>query len=83
MAHSTIDMNKAREQAGQQFDSVVDGFENVAAAAMKRGSEMSHEVQDAVGSAKTAVDTSVRNHPMTTIAVTAALGFLLGAMWKR
>jgi ElaB/YqjD/DUF883 family membrane-anchored ribosome-binding protein len=31
---------------------------------------------------RTAVDKSVREQPMATLAVAAALGFVVGALWK-
>jgi ElaB/YqjD/DUF883 family membrane-anchored ribosome-binding protein len=34
------------------------------------------------GNLKGAVDKSVKDQPMTTLAVAAAVGFVLGALWK-
>jgi len=34
------------------------------------------------GNVKTAVDKSIKDQPMTTLAVAAAVGFVLGALWK-
>jgi ElaB/YqjD/DUF883 family membrane-anchored ribosome-binding protein len=73
------DTKTARDKAGEQTDKVADGIENFASAAMKRGGD----VQEAVGNARSTVESSVRNSPITTLAITAALGFLLGAAWKR
>ena len=37
---------------------------------------------EVAGNLKGAVDKSVKDQPMATLAVAAALGFVLGALWK-
>ena len=50
--------------------------------AMEQGREMSAMAQNAPGAMREAVDTSLKQQPMVTLAVAGALSFLLGALWK-
>ncbi len=47
-----------------------------------KGIEAAENAQAVVGNFKTAVEKSTKDHPLTTLAMAAAMGFLLGAMWK-
>ncbi len=80
--YNPTDRTAAREQASQTFETVADSVEDVAAAAMSRGRALGENVQDVATNFKGAVDSSVRNQPLTTLAIAAAMGFLLGAVWK-
>lgn len=42
----------------------------------------SENVQVVAENFKTAVDKSVKDQPLTTLAVAAAVGFIIGAIWK-
>ncbi len=70
------------EKAGRRMDETMDS----AQAAMRNLSEQSREagerMQAVAGNMKTAIDKSVRDQPMATLAVAAAFGFVLGALWK-
>ena len=39
-------------------------------------------MQKVAGNFKSAVDKSVKDQPMATLAVAAAVGFVVGALWK-
>jgi ElaB/YqjD/DUF883 family membrane-anchored ribosome-binding protein len=39
-------------------------------------------VQEVAGNLKGAVDRSVKDQPMATLAMAAVVGFVLGALWK-
>jgi ElaB/YqjD/DUF883 family membrane-anchored ribosome-binding protein len=39
-------------------------------------------IQEVAGNVKGAVDKSIQDQPMPTLAVAAAAGFVLGALWK-
>ncbi len=80
--YNPTDHTAAREQASKTFETVADSVEDVAAAAMARGRALGENVQDVATNFKGAVDSSVRNQPLTTLAIAAAMGFLLGAVWK-
>ncbi len=48
--------------------------------ASQRGREAIGEVSDTLGAA---VETSLHEHPITTVALAVGLGFLCGAAWRR
>jgi ElaB/YqjD/DUF883 family membrane-anchored ribosome-binding protein len=72
-----------RDQAADQFSKVADTVGSAAHTVAERGREAGAEVQAVAANLKTAVDSSVKDQPMATLAVAAALGFVLGAIWKR
>ena len=71
-----------REKAGEQLDKVADHVESAVNTGLQRSREVGANVQQVAGNLKTAVDTSVKDQPMATLAMAAALGFVLGAIWK-
>lgn len=75
-------VHELREKATDQIAKVADHVETAAAALAKHGREAGGNVQEVAGNLKGAVDTSVRDQPMATLAVIAAIGFVLGAVWK-
>lgn len=83
-AHYSTDktMHDLREKTGEQITNVADQVENAAAAIAQHSREVGDNMQKVAGNLKGAVDTSVRDQPMATLAVAAALGFVLGALWK-
>ena len=69
-----------KEQATQQFKKVADRVEEYANVAAEK---IRHTGPGEVaGNLKGAVDRSVDRQPMATLALAAALGFVLGALWK-
>jgi len=68
--------------AGQQLDKAADS----AAATMKTvsdtGRDAGERVSQVAGNMKTALNKSVLDQPMATLAMAAALGFVVGAIWK-
>ncbi len=71
-----------RDKATEGFDRMADTVEGMAKTAAERGREIGKDVEAVAGNMKSAVDTSVKEQPMATLAVAAALGFVLGAIWK-
>jgi ElaB/YqjD/DUF883 family membrane-anchored ribosome-binding protein len=69
-------------RASDQFEQVKHSAEETARNMAEQGREAGERVQQVAGNMKTAVDKSVREQPMATLAVAAALGFVLGALWK-
>jgi ElaB/YqjD/DUF883 family membrane-anchored ribosome-binding protein len=47
-----------------------------------QGREAGESVQEVAGNLKGAVDKSVKDQPMATLAMATAFGFVLGALWK-
>jgi ElaB/YqjD/DUF883 family membrane-anchored ribosome-binding protein len=48
----------------------------------EQGREAGERVQEVAGTFKRAVDKSLKDQPMATLAGAAAVGFVLGALWK-
>ena len=71
-----------RDKAGDQLARVADHVEGTMKTVAERGKEVGEDVQRVAGNLKSAVDTSVKDQPMATLAVAAVLGFVLGALWK-
>ncbi len=71
------------ERAKDQLKNVADRASSAAGRAAEQGREAGERVQEVAGNFKGAVDKSVKNQPMATLALAAIAGFVLGAMWKR
>jgi ElaB/YqjD/DUF883 family membrane-anchored ribosome-binding protein len=56
--------------------------EGAARAVGEQGREMTEQVQVVAENFKTALDKSIREQPVTTLALTAAVAFVIGALWK-
>lgn len=69
-------------KAGHQVDKALDGAESAARAVAEQGKDAGERVTAVAGNMKSAVDKSLREQPMATLAVSAALGFVVGALWK-
>ena len=70
------------DKAKDQFRSVADQAEDVANRVAEQGREAGERVQEVAGNFKGAVDRSVKDQPMATLAMAAVVGFVLGALWK-
>ena len=75
-------INDLRAKAGEKLNYAADHVESAVKTMVERGHEAGEKVQAVAGNFKTAVDTSVKEQPIATLAVAAALGFVLGALWK-
>ena len=71
-----------REKASDQLGKVTDHVESAVKTIAERGKEVGADVQTVAANVKSAVDSSVKDQPMATLAIAAALGFVLGAIWK-
>ena len=79
---ATHQFEKMADKATDQFKSMADQAEHVANRATERGREAGERVQDVAGNFKGAVDKSVKDQPIATLALVAVVGFVLGALWK-
>lgn len=79
---SVQQFGKIADKATDQFAQVADSLEGVANRAVEQGREAGERIQEVAGNMKGAVDRSVKDQPMATLAMVAALGFVLGAIWK-
>ena len=71
-----------KDKASDQFKKVADQAEDVVSRVTEQGREATERMGEVAGNLKGAVDRSVKHQPMATLAVAAALGFVLGALWK-
>lgn len=75
----------ADEMAGQAADfaeRTSEEIQRVAQNVVDQGREASEQIQEVAQNFKTAVDKSVKDQPLTTLAVAAGVGFVIGALWK-
>jgi ElaB/YqjD/DUF883 family membrane-anchored ribosome-binding protein len=73
---------KIADKATDKFRDVADQAEHFAERVAEQGREVGDMVQQVAGNLKGAVDKSVKDQPMATLAIVAVLGFVLGAIWK-
>lgn len=71
-----------KERTAAQIDQMAGQVEGAAKAVREQGREMGEQVQVVADNFKTALDKSVRDQPLTTLALTAAVAFVIGALWK-
>ena len=62
---------KAKDKADDAMSSIAD-----------KGREVADDVSAVAGNLKGAVDSSIKEQPMATLAVAVGIGFVLGALWK-
>lgn len=79
---ATDQFEKMADKATDQFNKMADQVEGVASRVAGQGREAGEKVQEVAENFKGAVDKSVKDQPMATLAVVAAIGFVLGALWK-
>jgi ElaB/YqjD/DUF883 family membrane-anchored ribosome-binding protein len=79
---ATDQFERMADKATDQFGRVADQAEAIANRVTEQGRDAAERVQEVAGNFKGAVDRSVKDQPMATLAVAAVLGFVLGALWK-
>ena len=79
VADATADL---ANKAGKQMERAIGGAESAVRSMAEQGKEAGDRVQEVAGNLKGAVEKSVSDQPMATLAVAAALGFVIGALWK-
>ncbi|MBL8882795.1 MAG: hypothetical protein JNL45_07060 [Hyphomicrobium sp.] len=70
------------DKATKQLDSAIESAETAVRDIAGQGREASERINAVAGNLKTAVDKSVKDQPLTTLAMAAAFGFVIGALWK-
>jgi ElaB/YqjD/DUF883 family membrane-anchored ribosome-binding protein len=71
------------ERATDQLRGMADRASGAAGRVAEQGREAGERMQDVAGNFRGAVDKSVKEQPMATLALAAIAGFVLGALWKR
>jgi len=79
---ATDQFERMADRATDQFGRVADQVESVASRVADQGREVGDQVTQVADRFKGAVDKSVKEQPMTTLALAAVVGFVLGALWK-
>ena len=79
---ATGQFDKIADTANQTFHNVADQAEQLASRVAEQGHDVGVKVQEVAGNLKGAVDKSIKDQPMATLAMAAVLGFVLGAIWK-
>jgi len=79
---ATDQVGRFVEKAADKAQSAARQVEDFAGKAAEQGREAGERIQEVAGNVRGAVDKSVKDQPMTTLAVAAVIGFVLGALWK-
>ncbi len=79
---SSDQLSNLKDKATDQFSKAADQAEGVANRLAEQGRDAGERMQEVAGNMKGALDTSVRDQPMATLAMAAVVGFVLGAIWK-
>lgn len=76
-------MAQAGSRAPAQGDKSISGqAQNMVDRVTEQANDATEGMQEVASNLKGAVNKSVADQPMATLAVAAALGFVLGAIWK-
>jgi ElaB/YqjD/DUF883 family membrane-anchored ribosome-binding protein len=73
----------ANDTASERLKDMGESAQDMAANAAEQARPYGQKAQDAARQFKPFVERSLRDQPMTTLAGAAAIGFLLGALWKK
>jgi ElaB/YqjD/DUF883 family membrane-anchored ribosome-binding protein len=76
------DIEKLSDKASETLHDVAEQAGHFATHVAEQGREAGDQVQKVAGNLKVAVDKSVKDQPMATLAMAAFAGFVLGAIWK-
>lgn len=79
---TTDKISDLKDKASDQFSKAADQAENVANRVAEHGRDASERMQEVAGNFKGALDKSIKDQPMATLAGAAIVGFVLGAIWK-
>ena len=79
---ATGQFEKMADKATDRVKSMADQAENVANRMTEQGREVGERVQEVAGNFKGAVDRSVKDQPMATLAMAGVVGFVLVSLWK-
>ena len=71
-----------KEKATEQLGKAADQAERMANRVAEQGRDAGERMQEVAGNFKDALDKSLKEQPMATLAMAAILGFVLGALWK-
>jgi len=79
---NTDQIGRLADKATDQVRDVAQHVEDFASNAAQQGREAGERIREVAGNVKGAVDKSIKDQPMATLAAAAAVGFVFGALWK-
>jgi len=79
---SSDQITDLKEKATDQLGKAAGQAESMASLVADQGREASERIEEAGRNLKGALDKSVKDQPMATLALAAMVGFVLGALWK-
>ena len=79
---ATDKISNLKAKASDQFSKAADQAENMANRVAEQGRDASERMKEVAGNFKGALDKSIKDQPMATLAGAAIVGFVLGAIWK-
>jgi ElaB/YqjD/DUF883 family membrane-anchored ribosome-binding protein len=79
---ATDKISNLKAKASDQFSKAAGQAENMANRVAEQGRDASERMQEVAGNFKGALDKSIKDQPMATLAGAAIVGFVLGAIWK-
>jgi ElaB/YqjD/DUF883 family membrane-anchored ribosome-binding protein len=79
---TTDKISDFKDKASDQFSKAADQAENVANRVAEQGRDASERMQEVASNFKGALDKSIKDQPIATLAGAAIVGFVLGAIWK-
>jgi ElaB/YqjD/DUF883 family membrane-anchored ribosome-binding protein len=80
---ATEPFERTADRAMDHVKDVADRAEGTAGRVAEKGRDVGAGMHEVGGNLRSAVDKSVREQPMATLALVAVAGFVLGALWKR
>lgn len=79
LASSAADL---ADRAGRHLEGALSSAEATARQVAESGREAGERVNQVAGNMKTAIDKSLKEQPLTTLAMAVVAGFVVGALWK-
>ena len=80
--HASDQPSELKDKATDQFSRLAERAEDTANRIAEQGHEAGERMQEVAGNFKGALDRSIHDQPMATLAGAAIVGFVLGALWK-
>jgi ElaB/YqjD/DUF883 family membrane-anchored ribosome-binding protein len=75
-------LSDLKEKASDRFGRVAAQGEDMTDRLAEHEPEAGERMQEVTRNLKNAIENSFQDQPMATLAVAAAIGFILGALWK-
>lgn len=75
-------MDSLKDKASEQYDSLSRQVGQAADAAAATGREVTENMGEVAYNFRSAFEKSMREQPITTLAMAAGVAFILGALWK-